>query len=135
MLRRFKIAVSGAFGIICVLAIALWARSYRQYDTLYWPAPHRISSINGWIRIDEDFVVKGRLRKSSHHFGSVRILTVRGDVTPAGVGVPIPHGIITAFAAAFAVLPWMRWHYSVRMLLTITTLVAAGLGLLAALKR
>jgi hypothetical protein len=135
MLRILRIAFSGLCGIVCVLTIALWMRSYRQYDTLYWPRPHRISSINGWIRVDEDFKVRGRFPKSWHHIGSVRILTVSGDVTPTGVGLPIPHGLVVALVAPLVILPWMRWHYSLRVLLTITTLVALGLGLITALKR
>ena len=67
--------------------------------------------------------------------GNVRILTVSGNVTPSGVGISIPHGLVVAFVAALAAMPWMRWHYSLRMLMTITTLIAIGLGLHAALKR
>src|SRR6185295_19594873 len=100
-----RIAFSAASGIVCVLTIALWMRSYRQYDTLYWPGPHRITSINGWIRVDENFLVKGRWPKSGRRVGSVRILTVSGDVTPTGVGLPIPHGLVVALVAPLVILP------------------------------
>jgi hypothetical protein len=133
--RSLRIIVSVVFGVACVLTIWLWMRSYRQYDTLYWPSPHRVTSIAGWIRVDEDFKVTGRFPKSMHRIGNVRILSVSGDVTPAGAGLPIPHGLIVALVAGLAILPWMRWYYSLRTLLAITTLIAAGLGLHAVLKR
>jgi hypothetical protein len=41
--------------------------------------------------------------------------------------------LVLSIAAVF-LLPWLRWRYSLRTLLIATTLIAVGLGVIAAVR-
>lgn len=43
----------------------------------------------------------------------------------------VPYWLLVFFASAIAVSPWLRWRFSLRSLLIVTTLIAALLGLSA----
>jgi hypothetical protein len=42
----------------------------------------------------------------------------------------VPFWLLVLTCGLISVIPWPRWHFSLRTLLIATTLVAAGLGLL-----
>ena len=112
----------------------MWARSYQHCDTVYWPGNHRVSSHHGSIYIDENYLVIGSLKRSQHRLGTLRVLTVDSEVRPQGAGLAIPYFLAVLLIAPLATFPWMRWHYSLRTLLIVTTLVAVGLGLTTAVR-
>ncbi len=41
----------------------------------------------------------------------------------------IPHWFVIILAATSGIVPWLRWHFSLRTLLIATTLIALVLGL------
>ena len=133
--RALRITATATFGAALLLLIALWQRSYRQYDTLFWPGAHRMSSVDGWLHVDEEFQINRTIKRRNHQIGSVRIFTLTGNVTPKGVGIAVPIWVLATIVAPFVLLPWMRWHYSLRTLVAVATLIAAGLGIISALKR
>jgi hypothetical protein len=49
-------------------------------------------------------------------------------------GRVVPIWILVLSTVALALLPWIRWRFSLRTLLIATTLVALGLGLVVALR-
>jgi hypothetical protein len=50
ILRRLRIAVSAVLGILCLLLIALWMRSYSRADELTLASRLRFISIYGHIQ-------------------------------------------------------------------------------------
>ena len=56
LIRGLRIAWNVVFGILCLLLIVLWVRSYWRYDLLSLPGPHRIASMEGEILYDEIFI-------------------------------------------------------------------------------
>jgi hypothetical protein len=58
----------------------------------------------------------------SFHYGKV----VRPGVTLRAV--QLPHWFLVVLTAAFTVIRWMKWRFSLRTLLIATTLVAVALG-------
>lgn len=46
------------------------------------------------------------------------------------IAISVPHWFAAAFAGAIGAAAWLPWHFSLRILLTATTLVAMLLGLI-----
>jgi hypothetical protein len=58
MLKHLRITVSAVFGILCVLLIALWVRSYWYQDCFNgWLTRHQLSFISGrgWMMAQWDW--------------------------------------------------------------------------------
>jgi hypothetical protein len=53
------------------------------------------------------------------------------DERPTDVCVAFPHWLLLLPLVILTVAPWLNWHFRVRTLLIVTTLVAALLGLVA----
>jgi len=51
------------------------------------------------------------------------------DSRDGGINLAIPIWLPILLLASLAVVPWMRWQFSLRTLLVATTLVAVVLGL------
>jgi hypothetical protein len=150
LIRDLRIAWSVVFGIVCVLLIVLWVRSYRWVD--WWQCP-----IGGNLSLH---VQSRRGEISVLHFrGSIQLAT--GSCSIAGIrlsenpgyammitGTPsamrvvplpdkqvvseLPHWLFRLIGTLIAATPWLPWHkssFSLRTLLIATTLVAVVLGL------
>ena len=141
--RNLRIAWSVACGVLCVLLIVLWVRSYWRWDEYYVPDPFRAkantvygvltadigpaSNTNNewkWQPTSIDVLFSRRLlsRNFSHLY--------RFEVSKHWVCVPLwTLVVIPAAVGAASWLPYSRWRFSVRTLLIITSLVAVILGI------
>jgi hypothetical protein len=152
-LQYLRIAFSALCGILCLVLIALWVRSYSVRDqTRGCIAGSRhhiyITSLNGQIAIglDEwrgtphDWIFESR----SEPENLVTVFpTVNGTPPLSWVGfrwqiranlwvIVLPVWSLFALLVGSSFLPWLRCRFSLRTLLTVTTVVAAILGIIAA---
>jgi hypothetical protein len=140
--RKLRIAWSVAWGIMAVLLVALWVRSYRSRD-----------AILGWLPIPLYFQVDSD-RGAIHLILNQEVATtqIKVETTGAmGIAVPwairlyrnprfgwwfnvaTPHWSLFLLSTILAASPWIRqspWRFSLRTLLIATTLVAVVLGLI-----
>jgi hypothetical protein len=134
--RKLRIVWSVAWGLVCVLLIALWVRSYWWEDTISYKKLGVLSN-RGTLYFGRDDV----LATSAWSMASDPA-TYKSEL-PQGIGwvndpfwffIYSPHYIIVVMSAAIAVLPWLRWRFSLRTLLIAMTLVAVVLGLIVWLR-
>jgi hypothetical protein len=163
-LRLLRITVSVVCGIVCLLLIALWVRSYWRADELTMAARLRLTSIYGCIQYKGP-VGRWSFEKDWGYLGwrpsrdEIRAIT-QTEPTPIdldpkakawlkrfgglGVGRPstawrgsVPFWAVVCVVATLTVAPWIRqfrWRFSLRTLLLVTTLVAVMLGLVVAMR-
>ena len=146
IVRILRVAWSIVFGILSVLLIGLWVRSYwvldfvHEQDTQlvqttigsevgkiylahfdavigYKGSPQNISGPHGWEFVSRQPVADNRLP----HFVWKR--------DASGVYFSLSHWSIAIFAALIGALPWLRLQFSLRTLLIAITLIAVVLGL------
>jgi hypothetical protein len=161
--RKLRIAWSIGCGILCLLLILLWVRSYWRWDilesTTNWGLIHR-QSLRGVLVYEYRAV-----NVKPHVPATTRALIIKeisigsafsSRPVSAGESYRIPGNnsrflgfgyfnsgstVIAVVPYWFAVmlfgmlgtLPWLRYRFSLRTLLIATTLVAVGLGLIFAL--
>jgi len=136
--RKLRIAWSAVCGILCLLLIAFWVRSYRWVDIVSLDAPGpivaQITSIRGLVGASIDAISPGywgwvsirtdsfdSSRALSH--GQFAVLDQNGRWT-----VIVPHWFLIALSAAFSSAPWLPYKFSLRTLLIGMTVVAVLLG-------
>jgi hypothetical protein len=136
--RKLRIAWSVAWGIVAVLMIALWVRSYWWTSGVqYWGSTQvfSIGVVHGSFSYEQAVlpqsgagweIVNHRLLKNElpKHPFLVRSL-------PTGILVYIPGCFPVMICSVLPAIPWIRWskRFRVGTLLIATTLVAVGLGL------
>ena len=153
--RGLKITWTAFCGLVFVLLIALWVRSYwYPEDIIVWrttSAQERITppewyfgNMPGWIGFDyypdtSPFATREWEYESYPAEEIRRILPSPGflgfyvGLSPGPRDFYAPHWFLVLLSAAFAAVPWIRqlkWHFSLRTLLIATTLVAVVLGLI-----
>lgn len=145
MLSHLRTPVTALCLTACILLIALWVRSHRWADVIargsissrtstsiasnygaivvfsgvdpnLWHVPDEV--MNRWGYWSE------KARPVERHFG--------WTVKNRRYRLEFPTWLPVLFAAGLAVVPWIKWRFSLRTLLIATTLVAAGLGIIAA---
>jgi hypothetical protein len=136
--RKLRIAISAVCGIICLLLVALWVRSYWRYDMAWWIESKDIvwsfSSNKGLLHVERGsvkskasarwgFVTHYRTYDYHPYFGSFHY-EFAGDKY-----VLFPHWLPLLVGTSLALSPWLRWRFSLRTLLIAITLVAVVLGL------
>jgi hypothetical protein len=153
LVRGLRIAWTAGWGILCVLLIVLWVRSYWWHDelSLRYKTSISLQSFRG-----EQFIASSsqpwKIYKASRFGPDPRRpwdWTLRSRPLPKdpenrmgffwasdddGLAVVVPHwllALLTAIMAAIFSTPWLRWSFSLRTLLIATTLVAVVLGLAA----
>ncbi len=145
-LRYLRIAFSTTCLIACVLLIVLWVRSYWRADLLHCPlqSPRIIlfQSCDGRME-----VFLGRPSPSQKlglpsglAIDSIEVKTIVPPETPEPhwdftsnkrfTAAEFPHWCLAFMLASLAVVPWIRYRFSLRTLLIATTLVAVVLGLI-----
>ncbi len=146
--RKLRIAWSVVWGLAALLLIVLWVRSYSWREYLvgnfspYVPLLS-FSSDAGQLKYSDirrndinatDFAIISRPADDS-----MEVSGVFDSQLTAGFGVRIaqdsraiavPHWFAVVICIALAVVPWIRWRFSLRTLLIATTLVAVVLGLI-----
>jgi hypothetical protein len=133
--RKLRIAWSVAWGIVAVLLIVLWLRSYSRADMIAGYSPSTfvfgLGSRQGSLGVEwqagATFFSVRQLKAGSFPLGtapSVRFYYERTRRGTIAIGVPIwfPMCLLATVVSA----PWVRWpnRFSVRILLLTTTLVA-----------
>ena len=154
LIRWLRIAVTAVCVVVCVGLIGLWVRSYRWMDVVQEPTStlrsRGVISVQGciyWLDAPYhkgpdflSFPVNEGTRQNPvtwpkkiwHRwfgFGFARAVETAGEKW----GISIPHWfLLTLFAACASAswLPWykLRWRFSLRTMLIVTTLVAMTLG-------
>jgi hypothetical protein len=152
--RKLRIAFSATCGIICLLLILLWVRSYWWQDSLSRSATSRgllvFSSSRGTLMLLECPPLGYPAATLGWHLGSYRQEPSEqsGERSEDGWPWPFtwhfnqisgqfiiraPHWLfVTASGILAVVTPWLPWRFSLRTLLIAMTLVAVVLGLIVA---
>ena len=138
--RKLRIAWSVAWGVVFVLVLVLWARTRfaTDYVTMRLPGHSEFSvmSRSGGL----GFIFNPDLEGSRWSFQtqparevSFPYRTLLGFVeylkTPTAYRIRFPDWCFLLLSATFAAAPWLRWRFSLRTLLIVTTLVTVGLGI------
>ncbi len=135
--RKRRIAWSVAWGIVAVLLVALWVRSYWWLDDVSpaYPRQFSIDSETGCLWGDwcpYEAAHGWNLTASPAQNGDVQRQFFTTFIDDAVI-IGFPHWVPVFFFATFAGMPWLlerRWRFSLRSLLIATTLIAVGLGLI-----
>jgi hypothetical protein len=145
LIRGLRIAWTAFFGILCVLLIVSWVRSYWWMDIVAIPRPpERFMAVSYYGRI---YWSKVALDKAVSEPDAVGSLTIHDDWTMVqkviddlfddGSYHSAGHVIWVLVAGTLAAFPWAesKWQFSLRALLIATTLFAVVLGLAIAYLR
>ena len=136
-LRYLRIAFSATCLIVVVLLCALWVRSCWRADTIVRISSERIINLlstNGVLYVYYD----GNLHfltpykgDTAWHYSMSRKPTnpPPGNMIADGrVTLLIPYWLTLVFVAAVTAAPWIRWRFTLRTLLLVTTIIAILLG-------
>jgi hypothetical protein len=149
--RKLRIAFSAVCGIICLLLIVLWVRSYDWRDgvfirptvgsyldassvcgrialiTMHYPTNPGMSMAH-WGTTTHSVKM---LEDPWPNVPSFSLMGIWLHERPNGAALSIPHGYLILPLTTLAAVPWLRWskRFSVRTLLIATSLVAVVLGL------
>lgn len=149
LVRYLRILWSMLFGILCVLLLGLWVRSYSHQDTvggrftrLVFSASSvraRVVSQFAWVPPAESgFSLKVNSEDiDNFERMDAELLEMSNKLGFGFFQVPapcltLPHWFAVLTAAGIAAIPWIRWtnRFSLRTLLIFTTLIAVVLGLI-----
>jgi hypothetical protein len=151
--RKLRIAWSFFCGILCLLLIVLWVRSYRWLDVIEVPVPNAkrlfLNTGMGCIQALLDDGSRGRVRPwRVRHKRVQELLDTIEQINKAesamgvrpthslsyhkfgfvGDTLCVPHWFLVLLFTTFAAVPWLRLRFSLRTLLIATTLIAVALG-------
>jgi hypothetical protein len=145
---KLRIAWSVGWGIVCLLLIVLWVRSYWWTDAIFleeqvpgqfWIVRYStfkrtsLASEGGQIT----FIWAGLT--SNMHWGSYHSEDIDPVKMPGKFGfghysawlgriITVPYWSVVLPAAAIGSVSWLSWRFSLRTLLIAMTLIAVGLG-------
>ena len=145
MLKYLRIAVTALSLTACVLLVALWVRSYWWTDRLILRYALSIDLqsragqqlINVYIyhlpQPDHRRIWHWRLTSRPAQKRDFPATYFRWYGGKSGLEVDVPHWCLVLVSGALAAAPWVkRRRFSLRTLLIAVTLVAVGLGIIAA---
>jgi hypothetical protein len=142
--RKLRIAWSIACGVLCLLLIALWMRSYIVRDSAFWPRATvgvEINSIAGHVVLFvayEQFVGGEQFRIRHEPITPNDEARVKRGILgflyrpqPQGFNVHVPFWFLESATVAAATAPWIHWskRFTLRTLLIGMSVIAAVLGL------
>jgi hypothetical protein len=137
--RKLRIAWSAVCGVLCLLLIVLWVRSYPQIDTLDNLYGYRIDVKQGKLVLGERVQPPiGSIPKTLPLTAAVTQFLVAIAPTRVVVVASIPLWILVVIGSSLTPAPWIRhlkWRFSLRTLLIGMTVVAVALGLIFALSQ
>jgi hypothetical protein len=145
--KVLRIAWSVVWGVVAVLLVVLWARSYKVAEAIFW---HRQSNTaiftsalgaiqydqskgvsrgaKGWQFVDDDL---SRVKQWPVFRQFEWQRNINNDLQ-----VVLPWWFAITLTGMIAVIPWLPLkRFGLRTLLIATTLVAVGLGAIIALSR
>jgi hypothetical protein len=137
--RKLRIAWSVAWGLMAVLLIALWARSYTWGDRVWG----RFSDATGFVLSSYEGRIQLFLERNLGIFPWRIVYAEPVDrIGPRNyfpaIEFPlsrfasfwaVPYWLLLAVFSTLAAVPRLRWRFTLRTLLIATTLVAVVLGL------
>jgi hypothetical protein len=136
-IRWFKIAVSALSVFACLVFVALWVRSYWVGDTIRLNVLGRIvlASREGTVFISARPLPLGDV--PALEWNSTRAMMPAFGPNPSwglrinndGMSIRFPYRLPIVACILIAIVPWPRWHYSMRTMLIVTALIAIALGL------
>ena len=144
--RKLRIAWSVVWGVVAVLLIGLWMRSYWYVDCYGVPIGRvnfiaqslRGSIVLGWETGGKFSSVRGHssapvsiARLTDDGPGDISWLGFRLARSPDEICLVLPMWLCLAVTIGLASISWLRWRFSLRTLLIASTLVALVLGLAA----
>jgi hypothetical protein len=144
--RKLRIAFSAMCGVICLLLIVLWVRSYWWNEVFAFPAGgkrYHAQSLCGRIVLGRSDFNKGQartvqlwrqavtngLREIAHNGENVFGFEYIHSARPELIAVTLPELFLVAAFAAVATIPWIHCRFRLRTLLIVMTLFALLLGL------
>jgi hypothetical protein len=139
--RKLRISWSVFCGLVCVLLIALWARSLRTCDLLYmrhadgWKKSTFRSS-HGTMSYEYAKDDVAGTPDGWHYIGidgcGPPVQTFAFNFSPAWERIRIPNWLPLIFCTAAGIGPWLQFkRFALRTLLIAMTLIAVGLGIIA----
>jgi hypothetical protein len=148
MVQKLSIAFSATCLIACLLITGLWVRSYERLDGISGPTSDglgfQVYSTHGWMVFShgspagptEDNPWELNVGCDSSQDGPEACNDAfRGfDILrePCVTRRCIPLWFPVLLSATLATAPWIRWQFSLRMMLIAVTLFAVGLAVYAA---
>jgi hypothetical protein len=141
ILRLLRIAFSASCGVVCLLLIVLWLRSYRQVDTLDNLYGYRIDVKRGKLVLGERVQQPSSMPRRPMPPLTRAVIRLLDSIAPTRVVAvaSVPIWLPMMLVVSFSVLPWgstlLRLRrFSLRSLIVATTLVAVVLGLAVAFR-
>ena len=139
--RKLRIAWSVVWGILCLLLIALWVRSY-WWNDIYSRETTTGRTITFGANQGSVYLFDGVIGPTSSHGWRL----AKSEPSPPPMVfewqwsaretlVKVPIWFLILCLAGFGFLPWIRRRYSLRTLLIGMTVAAIGLGLVVYLSR
>ena len=134
--RYLRIVFSTTCIFACVLLTALWLRSYWWLDSIHAIPNHSVNTFRGGLLFDMPLEISslpngpGLEIVAIQHFGEYSFPVDAISVTRGVGGVSVPFLFPTFITIVLAAAPWLRWRFSLRTLLIVTTLVAVVLGII-----
>jgi hypothetical protein len=149
--RKLRIAWSVAWGVVAVLLVVLWVRSYWIQDSIGTSdgTGYRtdFASYAGTVALSRlrEVTVGNPWPPKAHGWRYYNFKVdaenayspwLHLDIRSSDLwNVVIHYGIVAGALVILGAIPWLRWRFSLRTLLIATTVVAVGLGLIAYLFR
>jgi hypothetical protein len=152
--RKLRIAWSVGCGILCLLLIALWVRSYSWAEAFSLPITGKhllgVGSAQGGMSLIKSEFVPGYYKSSwqfdrdsttdpsiakvyrpSNRPGFFGVLDLGVIVSSPFFVICFPYWFLVGVTMAMAAIPWRKrmWQFSLRTLLIGITVAAVGLGL------
>jgi hypothetical protein len=142
-LPYLRIAWTVACGVACVLLIVLWVRSYTWRDDIWWQlgtVTHYAGSYPGHLGFAESidpfestWSVDWNMRSERMEVGTDASKILESVSKATGPFIRprlLPIWLPILIATSLSIAPWLRWRFTLRTLLIVTTLVAVVLGLI-----
>jgi hypothetical protein len=151
--RKLRIAWSVGWGILCLLLIALWVRSYWWITSIHTPP---IASRGLQCALE-----RSRIRIESYPLhtaeekadGIARVVHIHksnpdfawwnrhilqepsfalrlNELKPGSIRLIFPYWFAILITAMASFAPWLPWRFSLRTLLIAATVIAVGLGVI-----
>jgi hypothetical protein len=140
--RALRITWTAFWGIAAVVLIALWARSYWFYDYVNYRHSGGWSGRGTICLVTDSSGTSSTWSPVTIRFAEMDqpkwrkfALPVTWTHHPGYLATWIAYWFGTLVAATIAIIPWIRWRFSVRTLLTVTTMLAVLLTLFAWIPR
>jgi hypothetical protein len=147
--RKLRIAFTAMCGIVCLLFVVLWVRSYKSEDRVsghLGSVGVRFYSSRGWIICFKNNAIGPGQYPWSIDLGAdywlapndsrLRFSSPADFLSGAATSnISMPHWFVIVIATSLAMVPWLRWRFSLRTLLIAMTVIAALLGTIIALSR